>query len=269
MKNPFPGMNPYMEQFWRSVHASMIIYGRDMLNEALPAGLLAVADERLYVELPDVYERTIYPDIRVARHKAVPEYQSPERASTATAAPPRTRPIYIEILSEPITETFINIIDLAGERVITTIEILSLANKLPGTGQAQYLKKQQETIQAGVNLVEIDLLRTGEWVLSVPETYLHAPERTPYRVCVFRAERPTFREFYPIGLREPLPTIQIPLRPTDADVPMDLQALLNKVYEQGRYHMLIDYLQPPKPALPEDDLAWVETVLKQQGLKGA
>lgn len=265
MKNPFPGMNPYLEQFWRSVHASMIIYGRDMLNELLPAGLLAVVEERLYVELPEVYERAIYPDIRVLRHKEVPEYQSPERGATATAT--RTRPIYIEILSEPITETFINIIEPAGERVITTIEVLSLANKLPGTGQAQYLKKQQETIQAGVNLVEIDLLRTGEWVLSVPETYLHAPDRTPYRVCVFRAERPTFREFYPIELREPLPSVNIPLRPTDADAPLDLQALLDKVYEQGRYHLLIDYRQPPKPALSGDDLAWVEAILQEQGIR--
>lgn len=134
-------MNPYLEQFWRSVHASMIIYGRDMLNELLPAGLLAVVEERLYVELPEVYEPTIYPDIRVLRHKEVPEYQLPERGTSSTATRTRPRPIYIEILSEPITETYINIIEPAGERVITTIEVLSLANKLPGTGQAQYLKK--------------------------------------------------------------------------------------------------------------------------------
>lgn len=260
-------MNPYLEQFWRSVHARLVVAGCDALNEVLPQGLLAVIEERLYVEMPEVYERTIYPDIRVVRHKEVPEYQSPERGASSTATRTRTRPIYIEILSEPITETYINIIEPAGERVITTIEVLSLANKLPGTGQAQYLKKQQETIQAGVNLVEIDLLRSGEWVLSVPETYLHAPDRTPYRVCVFRAERPTFREFYPIELREPLPIINIPLRPTDADAPLDLQALLNKVYEQGRYHLLIDYRQAPKPALPDDDLAWIDVILKEQGLR--
>lgn len=44
-------MNPYLERFWRSVHAPMIIYGRDMLNECLPEGLLAVAEERMYVEI--------------------------------------------------------------------------------------------------------------------------------------------------------------------------------------------------------------------------
>ncbi|MCS7300831.1 MAG: DUF4058 family protein, partial [Fimbriimonadales bacterium] len=192
-----------------------------------------------------------------------------ERSPTTTTARPRARPIYLEITSEPITETFINIIEPAGERVITTIEVLSLANKLPGTGQAQYLRKQQETIQAGINLVEIDLLRTGEWVLSVPETYLHAPERTPYRVCVFRAERPTFREYYPIALRDPLPIINIPLRPTDADAPLDLQALVDRVYEQGRYHLLIDYRQLPKPALSEADAEWVDAVLKEKGLRQA
>ncbi|MCS7209647.1 MAG: DUF4058 family protein [Fimbriimonadales bacterium] len=267
MQNPFPGMNPYLERFWRSVHASMIVYGRDMLNEVLPEGLLAVVEERMYVELPDLSQRAVYPDIRVVRHKTVPEYHAP--AAVATEPMRADYPIYVELLSEPITETYINIIETAGERVITTIEVLSLANKLPGTGQAQYLRKQQETIQAGINLVEIDLLRTGEWVLSLPDGYLHEPERTPYRVCVFRAERPTFREYYPIGLREPLPTIRVPLRPTDADAPMDLQALLNKVYLQGRYHLLIDYQQDPVPALSADDSQWVDTLLRKQGLRSA
>lgn len=263
-------MNPYLERFWRSVHAPMIIYGRDMLNECLPEGLLAVAEERMYVEIPEeTYHRTIYPDIRVVRHKEVPQYQTPAAGTTATASPARTRPIYIEISNEPITETYINIIETAGERVITTIEVLSIANKLPGTGQAQYLRKQQETIQAGINLVEIDLLRTGEWVLSIPQAYLHEPDRTPYRVCVFRAERPTFREFYPIDFREPLPAINIPLRPTDADVALDLQALIDKVYEQGRYHLLIDYSKDPVPALSEAETQWVDAVLKEKGLRSA
>ena len=26
MASPFPGMDPYLEQFWRNVHASLIIY---------------------------------------------------------------------------------------------------------------------------------------------------------------------------------------------------------------------------------------------------
>ncbi|MCX7993198.1 MAG: DUF4058 family protein, partial [Fimbriimonadales bacterium] len=59
----------------------------------------------------------------------------------------------------------------------------------------------------------------------------------------------------------------IPLRPTDADAPLDLQALVDKVYEQGRYHLLIDYRQSPKPALSEADAEWVDAVLKEKGLR--
>jgi hypothetical protein len=29
MKSPFPGMDPYLEQHWRDVHSSLIIYARD------------------------------------------------------------------------------------------------------------------------------------------------------------------------------------------------------------------------------------------------
>ena len=36
MKSPFPGMDPYLEEFWPDVHASLIIYARDQLEEQLP-----------------------------------------------------------------------------------------------------------------------------------------------------------------------------------------------------------------------------------------
>ena len=39
MKNPFPGMNPYLEPHWGDVHASLVIYIRDQLQRKLPAGL--------------------------------------------------------------------------------------------------------------------------------------------------------------------------------------------------------------------------------------
>jgi len=29
MASPFPGMDPYLEQFWRDVHARLIIYAAD------------------------------------------------------------------------------------------------------------------------------------------------------------------------------------------------------------------------------------------------
>lgn len=151
----------------------------------------------------------------------------------------------IQISSEPVSESSINIIDTTGGQVITTIEFLSLANKLLGTGRARYLKKQVEAIEAGINLVKIDLLRASDWVLSVPESCLAEEVRGDYHVCVFHATRPDFREVYPISVGQPLPAIQTPLRPTDTDVPLAWQPLIDTAYEHGRYHPLIDYAQDP------------------------
>ncbi len=49
-------------------------------------------------------------------------------------------------------------------------------------------------------------------------------------------------------LREPLPSIKVPLRPTDADAVIDLQSLLAKAYRNGAYDD-IDYTRPPIPPL--------------------
>lgn len=267
MQNPFPGMNPYLEMFWRSMHSRLNVQICDALNDQLPTELVAIIEERVYVELPDLENRPVYPDIRVLQHRRPPKEATEPDAPVAVAERTRTEPLFIEIESEPITEHFVNIIEVHGERVITSIEVLSVANKIRGTGQAQYLKKQVETIEAGINLVEIDLLRTGEWILSLPDGYISAKYRTPYRVCVFRAERPGAREFYPIHLEEPLPAVSIPLRAGEADVVLELQPLINRAYEQGRYHRLIDYIQAPPAPLTDAQRQWIDQILREKGLR--
>src|SRR5438552_7171583 len=76
-------------------------------------------------------------------------------------------------LDDPITETFVEIPDLAsGGRLVTVLEILSPTNKTPGEAQEKYLQKRHELYSGEVNLVEIDLLRGGDWVLAVPQNRL-------------------------------------------------------------------------------------------------
>ncbi len=50
MKSPFPGMDPYLEQFWPDVHARMIFYACDQLEEQLPGNLIARVEERVVLE---------------------------------------------------------------------------------------------------------------------------------------------------------------------------------------------------------------------------
>jgi len=60
MPSPFPGMDPYLEQFWRDVHARCIIYAADQLQARLPADLRARVEERVFVEPAFGVARSVY-----------------------------------------------------------------------------------------------------------------------------------------------------------------------------------------------------------------
>jgi Protein of unknown function (DUF4058) len=69
MASPFPGMDPYLEQFWGDVHHRLITYACDQLQGALPAELRARVQERVFVESSAGSERTMYSDIRVIERR--------------------------------------------------------------------------------------------------------------------------------------------------------------------------------------------------------
>ena len=83
-----------------------------------------------------------------------------------------------------------------------------------------------------------------------------------------RGWKPFEIEFYRIPLRERLPAIAIPLRRDDRDVPLDLQALLDRCYEVGCYGDDIDYREEPDPPLQPDDAKWADALLREKGLRG-
>jgi hypothetical protein len=148
----------------------------------LPSDLRARVEERVFVESPKGQERTMYPDIRV-----VERGQRKGGSRTATGGAAIAEPLRILLPDEPVTQGLIEILDVkSGRRVVTVIEVLSPSNKTPGPGRKLYEQKQQECRDGGVNLVEIDLLRAGPWVLSVPEYLVPASHQTTYRVCVYR-----------------------------------------------------------------------------------
>jgi hypothetical protein len=261
MKSPFPGMDPYLEQHWGDVHHNLITFAQGLLNEHLPRDLRARVQERVLVELPSE-ERVYYPDVRVVEH---------ERPGRGTAVAPSgvtlAEPLEVPFL-EPETQGFLEIVETRPERrVITVLEILSPSNKYAGTGRDLYRRKQRDLAEGSISLVEIDLLRAGPHVLQVPLAQYPASYRTPYKVCVHRGWKAS-AEIYPLPLREPLPAIRVPLRETDADAPLDLQALLAQVYRHGRYDD-IDYTVPPVPPLDADDDAWADALLRAAGKRPA
>ncbi len=261
MPSPFPGMDPYLEAHWGDVHSSLVLYARDQLQPVLPQDLRARVEERLVVTAESDYKRSIQPDVRVFEGRL--KRRRPAKDGGVMLA----EPMVIELDGEPKTQRFLEIREAsAGSRLITVVEVLSPSNKAPGKTRAQYRQKQEELLEAGVSLVEIDLLRGGDWVVAVPRDFFDAREETPYRVVVRRGWR-TAVEYYPLSLRDKLPAIRIPLREADEDAPLDLQALIAHAYDNGAYDD-IDYTKEPQPPLEANDARWADRLLRRAGLRG-
>jgi hypothetical protein len=262
MKSPFPGMDPYLERHWRDVHSSLVIYSRDRLQSRLPGDLLARVEERVFVETEEGPYRAIYPDVHVVETFRRP--QPPPAAAMETGIAVED-PLVVEFSDEPATQGYIEIVDAAsGNRVITVIEFISPSNKMRGEGRDLYLKKRREGMQAGASLVEIDLTRDGYRDLPLPPRWIPRSHQTTYQAGAWRPWKPIQYEIYRVPLRQRLPSIRIPLRQTDADVPLDLQALVEQCYENGRYDSL-DYRVSPEPPLDADDAAWADELLRAAG----
>ncbi len=166
------------------------------------------------------------------------------------------------------TERWLEIIDAgSGNRIVTALELLSPTNKADPRGREAYHHKQQDFLNTGVNLVEIDLLRAGTRILAVAEHQLPLSYRQSYLACVARAVEPPVAQVYRLSIRERLPVIGIPLREGEADVTLDLQPLLDAVYENSRYGIQINYRNPAAPPLEGDDAVWADALLREKGLR--
>jgi Protein of unknown function (DUF4058) len=263
MPSPFPGMDPYLEQHWGDVHHRLITYASDQLQERLPGGLRARVEERIFVESERGNGRSVYPDIRVVEHRRRAATSPPPAGGLAVA-----EPLVIHFPDEPMTQGYIEILEVgSGNRVITVVEVLSPSNKLPGEGQDLYLRKRSELKQGGASLVEIDLVRTGRRILTLAPEEIPPSHRTTYQICVSRGGKPGEAEVYRAPLRERLPTIKVPLREADADVPLELQALIEQCYRNGRYEEDIDYRVEPVPPFDAADAKWADELLRSKRLR--
>jgi Protein of unknown function (DUF4058) len=257
-KSPFPGMDPYLEQYWGDVHHRLCTYSCDFIRHSLPQGLIARIDEQTLIEVQPEPPRRVIPDVRVIEHGEGGE------GGVAVMAPPIVADEATIIdRDDPIVEGFVQIIDTrSGGRVVTVIEFTSPANKA-GFGRRKYLQKQEELLAAGVNLVEVDLIRSGPWIIVAPESKV-APLLGTFHVCVTRGVRIMRHEVYANRLTDRLPKVRIPLRPTDTDAILDLQAVMNQVYENGSYGYDVDYSKSPVPPLPQGEADWARSILAQR-----
>ena len=255
--NPFPGMNPWLEEHWPGVHSLLISLLAMQVSPLLPDDLAARPEECVTISSDDEERARSYrADIAVTEswQEGIAPSWTPSQDSALEAR--AAVPVVVQFPS--MTERWIEIRDATG-RLVTVIEIISPTNR-SGPGLTDYLAKRRTMIASSINFVEIDLLLGGQPL--VPEGIMPLPRlpETHYAISIKRIGDPARREIYRPLLREPLPVIRIPLRPGEKDIFIDLQPLINQVHEAGRYHML-DYSRFPNVPLTPDDHAWLQECL--------
>jgi len=263
MPSPFPGMDPYLEnpELWPDVHAELIGQIRAALNPTLLPRYVARIELRVYISDQDDPGRDFrVPDVRIEktpRRKGAKKVQKPEAAAVV-------EPLTIPFLTdEEVEEARLEIRHVESKALVTVIEILSPANKIRGSaGRRSFLEKRREILATEVHWVEIDLLRAG-----TPTLARLARADCHYRIVVARCDQCTYGKFWPVSMRQKLPTIGIPLRGKDPDVPLDLNAVLRTAYDNAAYDATIDYRRDPVPPLSREDAAWAAKLLREHGLR--
>jgi hypothetical protein len=229
MQSPFPGMDPYIEMsgLRDDFHADMIAEIKRAIAPQLPPHYAVRTGERYYVDV----------------------------------CSPSEIGVVDETLELEFRENFLDIREMRSGHIVTTIEVLSPSNKRGGEGRRQYLLKRNACLLGERNFLEIDLLRGG--------TRMPLASGYPageYFVALFRITRPGKCGLWPIGLRDPLPVIPIPLMPSESDLRLDLGPLVNTIYAVSNYGLSINYSLPLSPKLKSpDDAAWLHDLLCSAG----
>jgi hypothetical protein len=258
-------MDPYIEAcgLWEEFHDDLIADIKRTLAAVLPRGYLARTRRRSYVVLVETdskAEHSFLPDVSVTakqrRGSSMAKAGGTSAASTALETEPLTMRAFIE---QEYEEKFIDIFELEPERrLVTSIEVLSLSNKRKRSpGWKKYLRKRQALLLGKASLVEIDLLRGGERMPMLD----HWPG-SPYTILVAREEQAPHCRVWRAFFDQPLPTIPVPLSKPDPDIQLELQPLIEAIYERGRYEEEIDYAEPLTPPLSAEETAWLQRQLR-------
>lgn len=255
MPSPFPGMDPFLEspEVFPDLHDSLCAAIRDGLNAVLPPPFYSALAGRVWLEEG---ERLVVPDVQVVRGPGA-------AGSGSVAVLEEPVAVLIEVEVARPEESRENTVEIygPGKRLVTSIELLSLANKF-GAARDQYAVKQRQLLVAGVNVVEIDLLRRGPHSTLAPAEVMERRAR-PYDYHV-SISRPGRCQIAPVRLAQPLPTIPVPLTLEVPDAILALQALFARTYDAALYARRVDYAGACEPPLSPEQAAWAAAVLNPE-----
>jgi hypothetical protein len=260
MRSPFPGMDPYIEAcgLWGDFHLGLISEIQNALARAAPERYLVRAGERSYVVLVKEEGKASHPfipDVSVTAERRKKSSRKPAGTVVAEAVL-KVEPVLMRaFIEEEHREAFVEIYEATAEqRLVTCIEVLSPSNKRPQTpGWDLYFRKRQSLLLGDANLVEIDLLRGGQRMPMLDPW----PE-APCAILVARVRKYDRCQVWPVHFRIPTPPVPIPLAKPDPDIILDLQPMIDAIYERSRYERSIDYSKPLTPPLDAAEALWLQ-----------
>lgn len=261
MPSPFPGMDPYLEDhtLWPDVHNRFISVMGELLLPALRPAYFVQIEERVYVtDEFDPARKLIIPDLAISETHLG---SATDRFTSESGAALMVQPVPVTVvIDEEIHEPRLEIIDVGSRKVVTVIELLSPANKVPGSeGMRSFADKRKSVLLSDAHWIEIDLLRGGGRI-PINGNY----DASDYRVHLSRTTERPQSWVWQFSLSQRLPKIPIPLRQEHAEAELDLQSVLNLIYERAGYDLILNYLQEPRPPFRESQLAWAAEMLNSQ-----
>ena len=244
---------------WQEIHTRLIVAIADVLGPMLRPHYRVAVEQRSYLAMVTSNETMLVPDVLMADREPA---SHPGLPLSLQSDPNAEAGVFIAALPMPEEhiERYLEVRSVDTHDVITSIELLSPTNKLPGEGRRLYEKKRLNVLSSATHLIDIDLLRAGA---PTPMRTRDAPQ-FDYSIVVSRAHQRPKAEVRFFRLRQPIPSFPIPLRDPEPEPVLDLNAIVHDLYDRAGYDMVIDYRAEPIPLLSQDDVEWVQALLKDK-----
>lgn len=244
-------MNPYLEhpRRWQGVHNRLIAALADELADAVYPNYYVTTENHTYIVKVDHDVSLGKPDVAVLSPIGVLPNVPRDKSESVDV-------LEVQLaMTEEVNHYYVEVREVKTHTLVTTIELLSPANKVDNKGRATYIRKRERILQSWTNFVEIDLLRVGK---PIP---LDQPmPKSDYRILVSRWwDRPK-AQLFAFNLRTAIPDFQLPLNPNEEEPTVNFNDILHRFYQRARFSLLIDYSQQPVPPLSDEDWAWAQTL---------
>ena len=254
-------MNPYLEhpEIWPGIHLLLISELANFLSPQLRPKYRVAVEVRIYEIVGKQSLLVGIPDLTVKGSQTTTKQPITNVAVAESPACPQT----VEVpVPETVKQGYLEVREVTTQEVVTAIEILSPINKRSGEGRKQYDRQRNKILGSSTHLVEIDLLRQVQ-----PMSVYGSTIQTHYRILVSRGNCRPQASLYGFNLRDPIPEFPLPLKLGDLEPSIDLQVLLNNIYDRASYDLAIDYHREPVPSLLDADRVWVDGLLREQKLR--